>query len=122
MKHTTALWILFLTTSLANAQGPLTPPTVADPSIGPIEALTPGGAPQPTMKTLHQVEPRTPISSLPFTISQGGSYYFTRSLHLPASGQVSDAIIVSASNVTIDLMGFTLSSGSRSGRQRDLDQ
>jgi hypothetical protein len=34
-------------------------------------SLTPPGAPAPTMKTLTQIEPRTPISSLPFTISAG---------------------------------------------------
>jgi len=32
--------------------------------------LTPSGAPEPTMNTLGQVEPRTPISSLPYTIDQ----------------------------------------------------
>ena len=43
-------------------------------------ALTPPpGAPSPTMKTLDQVEPRTAITNLPFTINQGGSYYSTQS-------------------------------------------
>jgi len=37
-------------------------------------SLTPPGAPAPTMKSLDQIEPRTPISSLPFTISSSGSY------------------------------------------------
>src|SRR6185437_1380639 len=32
-------------------------------------ALTPPGGPAPTMKTLSQIEPRTPISSAPFTIN-----------------------------------------------------
>jgi hypothetical protein len=41
------------------AQGSLTPPP---------------GAPAPTMKTLDQIEARTPISSAPFTISAPGSY------------------------------------------------
>ncbi len=72
------------------AQGPLTPP----------------GAPAPVMKTLDQIEPRTPISSVPFTISQSGSYYLTRSLSV-ATG---DAITIAATDVTLDLNGFTLSS------------
>src|SRR5262245_40285062 len=41
------------------AQGPLAPP----------------GPPAPLFKTLEQVEPRRPISSVPFTINQPGSYY-----------------------------------------------
>ncbi len=52
---------LFTLHSSLHAQGPLAPP----------------GAPAPTFKTLQQVEPRTPISALPFTISQPGSYYLT---------------------------------------------
>src|ERR1700722_17008335 len=38
-------------------------------------SLTPPGAPAPTMLTLSQIEPRTPISSLPFNITRPGSYY-----------------------------------------------
>lgn len=70
--------------------------------------LTPPGPPAPTMKTLDQTEPRIPISSLPVTISESGSYYFTRNLHFTAASGA--AITVNASRVTIDLMGFTLSS------------
>ena len=55
------------------------------------------------MKTLQQIEPRTPISSLPFTISSPGSYYLTGSLESTNSG-----ITVAIDNVTIDLMGFTI--------------
>ena len=85
-------------------------------------SLTPPGAPGPTMKSLDQLdakltqattkldqtEPRTPIESLPFQITESGSYYFTRNLHFTATS--GHAITVSAPNVTIDLMGFTLSS------------
>ncbi len=73
-------------------------------------ALTPPGAPTPTMKTLDQIEARTPISSVPFTISTPGSYYLTKSLSV-ASG---DGIRISVSNVTLDLNGFTLSSSASS--------
>jgi parallel beta-helix repeat protein len=67
--------------------------------------LTPPGAPAPTMKTLQQIEPRTPISSVPFTINQAGSYYLATNL-TGVSGQ--SGIIVAAHNVTIDLGGFEL--------------
>ncbi len=67
-------------------------------------SLTPPGAPGPVMKTLTQVEPRTPISSLPFSISQPGSYYVTTNLSATGHG-----ITIVASGVTLDLMGFTLS-------------
>jgi parallel beta-helix repeat protein len=67
--------------------------------------LTPPGAPGPTMKTLEQVEPRTPISSLPYTISEPGSYYLTTNL---TGGFRQDGITVNADDVTIDLNGFTL--------------
>ena len=63
--------------------------------------LDPPGAPGPTQP---QVEPRTPISTLPFTITQSGSYFVTKNLSSGGAG-----ISVQASNVTIDLDGFTLS-------------
>jgi hypothetical protein len=74
-------------------------------------SLTPPGAPAPTMKSLDQIdaklEKRTPISSLPITITQPGAYYLTSSFDL-GTGQ--DGIFVSALNVTIDLNGFTIRS------------
>ena len=60
------------------------------------------------MKSLDQVESRTPISSLPMTISASGSYYLTGNLSV-SSG---DAITVTAHGVSIDLNGFTISSTS----------
>ena len=69
-------------------------------------SLTPPGAPAPTMKSLAQIEPRTPISSAPFTISVPGSYYLTTNVTVSAG----DAIIIAANNVTLDLNGFTISS------------
>ena len=43
-------------------------------------SLTPPGAPAPLFKTLDEVKPGTPISSLPFTISTPGVYYLTKSI------------------------------------------
>jgi hypothetical protein len=76
-------------------------------------ALTPPGPPGPTMKTLAQIEPRTPISSLPFTITQPGSYYLTT--NLTGSVGVTNGITIAASGVTLDLMGFELVGGTGSG-------
>ena len=69
-------------------------------------SLTPPGAPTPSMKSLDQIEARTPISSLPFTISARGSYYLTQRLSV-SSG---NAITINASGVTLDLNGFTITS------------
>ena len=69
-------------------------------------SLTPPGAPAPTMKTLDQIEARTPISSAPFTISLSGSYYLTKNLTVSGG----NAITIAASAVTLDLNGFTISS------------
>ena len=69
-------------------------------------SLTPPGAPAPTMKSLAQIEPRTPISSAPFTINVPGSYYVTTNLTV-ATG---DAITIATNGVTLDLSGFTISS------------
>src|SRR5688572_21135329 len=74
--------------------------------------LVPPGAPAPTMKTLEQIEPRTPISSIPFTITQPGSYYVTRNLTMVGT---SDGITIQSNNVTLDLGGFTLD-GAGTGR------
>ena len=71
----------------ARAQGPLVPP----------------GPPGPGMKTLAQVEPRTLITNLPYTISSAGSYYLGTNLESSVGG-----ITVIATNVTIDLNGFAL--------------
>ncbi len=55
------------------------------------------------MKTLEQIEPRKPIMALPYTVEEPGSYYLTGSLSSTEAG-----IIVASSDVTIDLMGFTI--------------
>ena len=69
------------------------------------ELNPPPGAPSPTMKTLDEVEPRTPIGVLPFTISQSGSYYLTGNL-TGVAGQ--HGITINADGVTLDLNGFTI--------------
>lgn len=69
-------------------------------------SLTPPGPPAPMMKTLEQIEPRTPISSAPFTITQAGSYYLTTNLSVGTG----NAITIATNGVTLDLNGFTISS------------
>lgn len=67
--------------------------------------LTPAGAPGPTMKSLAQIEPRTPISSLPFNITASGSYYLTG--NLTGTG----GITINSSDTTVDLGGFAVIGG-----------
>ena len=83
-----------LVISSAFAQGPLIPP----------------GAPAPTMKTLQQIEPRTAITNLPYTISQSGSYYLAGNYTSSTT-----AITISADHVTLDLLGHTLTGPGAAG-------
>ncbi|MBU4234191.1 MAG: hypothetical protein KKD99_05075 [Proteobacteria bacterium] len=48
----------------------------------------------------------TPTTSLPYTISQPGFYYLTGNLSYSGTGQ---AIYITTSEVTLDLMGFSIS-------------
>jgi hypothetical protein len=75
------------------------------PSASAQGELTPPGPPAPTMKSLSQVEPRTPISSAPITISSPGSYYLVTNL-TGSSG--ANGISISSGSVALDLNGFTL--------------
>ena len=68
-------------------------------------SLSPAGAPAPVMKSLGQIEPRIPISTAGFTITNAGSYYLTTNL---TGGASTSGVSVSANNVTLDLNGFTL--------------
>ena len=79
-------------------------------------SLTPPGPPSPTMRTLTEVEPRTPLKEGSpgvtvdgnggFTINQPGSYYMVGNVTV-AGG---NGINIAASGVTLDLRGFTISS------------
>ena len=75
--------------------------------------LTPPGAPGQTMKSLDQIEPRTPVDAvhtpggvgIEYLITQPGSYYLTTNL-VGVSGDI--GIYIGASNVTLDLNGFSM--------------
>jgi parallel beta-helix repeat protein len=71
----------------------------------------PSGAVAPTMKTLEQVESRTAIpgglNQPTYTITEPGSYYLTGNRVTTSSG-LYESIVVEASNVTIDLNGFSI--------------
>ncbi len=90
---------------------------VAVASAGPLNP--PSGPVAPTYKTLTEVEPRIAVQSLAgdalalHVITQPGSYYLTGDL-VGVPGK--HAIRVEASDVTFDLMGFTIA-GSPGGQQ-----
>ncbi len=73
-------------------------------------SLTPSGSPAVTMKTLTQLEPRTPISSAPYTITESGSYYLTANLTSTGHG-----VVIRADHVTLDLMGFSITGDGGTG-------
>ncbi len=66
-----------------------------EPAVAPLQLAA---------TTLAEVEPRTPISAVPYTIVAPGSYYLTGSL----AAADSDGIIISADDVTVDFRGFGL--------------
>lgn len=118
MKRTisTCLLLAFSATpSLLLAQGPLVPPSTGGDQVGPNPPLV-AGVPAPTMKTLHQVEPRTVVSAdntpgdatSEFIISTSGSYYLTGNLSI--AGKI--GISITAADVTLDLNGFVITGSS----------
>jgi len=74
--------------------------------------LEPPGAPSPTTTAINETDPRSPIRSgdLPLNISAPGSYYLAEDISTAGFG-----ITISADNVTIDLMGFSLRGGTGNG-------
>ena len=112
---TSLLLALTATSSFLYAQGPLVPPAAADDEVGPNPPLV-AGVPAPTMKTLHQVEPRTIVSaantpgdaSSEFIIAASGSYYLTGNQSI--AGKI--GISITAADVTLDLNGFTITGSS----------
>ena len=83
------------------------------PSLFAQGSLIPPGPPAPVMKTLDQVEPRTPVDAVhtpgdfsdQFIISQPGSYYLTTNL---VNTGASYGIYIVTNNVTLDLNGFSV--------------
>ena len=104
--------LLALTPALLHAQGSLTPPA---------------GLPVASMKTLDQVEARTPLvtgatgvainAAGTITISQSGSYYLTRKITVATGHGI--VIATGLHDVSIDLSGFTIESTLATGVNGD---
>ena len=86
--------------------------TIMVPALTVAGNLEPTAPPGPTMKTLDEVEPRTPIKAgdLPMTINTPGSYYLAENITTTTGG-----IDIYADGVSLDLSGFTLAGGTGDG-------
>lgn len=80
-------------------------------SFGPIHDAVLAGSlespapPESTRRRLQEVERRTPIKGPgPVTIAAPGSYYLTSNINVAGV----TAVVITASNVTLDLNGFTI--------------
>jgi hypothetical protein len=101
LKTVASLFVLTVLTAISHqlsavyAQGSLTPPA---------------GAPAPVMKSLDQIEARTPISTSPIIINKPGSYYLTTNLSPSVTIYAPYAIDIATNGVTLDLNGFSIRS------------
>jgi parallel beta-helix repeat protein len=70
--------------------------------------MNPPGPPGETTIPLNDIRGSTPLypEDMPYNLNHSGSYYLTGDWHLDAPG--TDAITISADNVTLDLNGFAL--------------
>ncbi|MFG0274145.1 MAG: right-handed parallel beta-helix repeat-containing protein [Phycisphaerales bacterium] len=102
---------------------------LALPGVASAGELTPPGAPGPSMKTLEEVEPRIAINAVntpgdadsAWRITKSGHYYLTQSYLVLGFPSATHGIEIAASDVTIDLNGFTIRglSGALSGIRTD---
>src|SRR6478735_5297203 len=110
-KYASSLFTMKTISSLHRCTAPLIFACAFSTAFGQ-GALTPPGAPAPTMKSLDQVEARTIVNSTntpgdasnTFIISAPGSYYLTGNL-TGVSGK--SGIQINADDVSLDLNGFS---------------
>lgn len=96
MQRVLTILALFLSFAFARLEaGDLLPPASAFRD----------GQPVSTMRTLDEIEPRQPVSELPFVITNSGAYYV---IHPLLGAATNHGITVRANHVLIDLGGFPL--------------